>query len=75
MDITLLDDDFTVQNKWTKKCHDNLAKNEESPENMPYIIRICEQIHILHCIHSVMHDSQDNDTTIVDADKWLNFVV
>ena len=75
MDIPLLDDNFPIQNKWTTIRHDNLNDNEERPSNMPFIIQMCEQIHIIHWIHSVMHGSQDNNTPGVDADKWLTLVV
>ena len=75
MDIPLLDDDFTVQNKWTTKRHDNLANNEERSKNMSFSIQMCQQIHILHFIHSFMNAFQDNDTPIVDADKRPNLVV
>ena len=75
MDIPLLYENVTVQNKWTTKRHDNLVNNEEMPANMPFSILMCQQIHILHCIHYVMNVSQDNDIPGLDADKWLNFVV
>ena len=75
MEIPLLDEDFTIQNKWTTKRHDNLENNEESPANVLFSIRMCQRIHIFHCIHSVIHGSQDNDTPSVDADKRLNLVV
>ena len=55
--------------------HNNLVSNEERPANMPFIIQMCERMHILHCIHSVMHGSQDNDTPSVYAYKWLTLVV
>ena len=75
MDIPLLDDNFNIQNKWTTKRHDNLENNEEEPANMLSIIRMCQQIHILHCKHSIMHVSQDKYTPSVDANKWLTLVV
>ena len=36
--IPLLDDNFTIQNKWTTKRHNNFANNEERPANMPFSI-------------------------------------
>ena len=79
----MLDDNFTIQNKWTTKRHDNLANNEESPASMPFSIRMCEQIHILHCVHYVMHGSiyngenliyknQGHNAVIKIIDSWLN---
>ena len=52
-----------------------MTNNEERPANMPFSIQMCDQIHIVYCIHYVMHGSQDNNTPGVDADKWLTLVV
>ena len=70
-----MDENSPIQNKWTTIRHNNLAKNEEMLANMPFSIRMCEQMHIHHCIHSVMHGSQDNNTPGVNANKWITLVV